>query len=509
MPKERRMSEMPMSPISQTSSTTASDNAGLAAGYARYVFWLMFVISGLNYLDRFVFIGLAPYIQSDLKFSYFQIGLLSSAFLLVYTIVAMPLGFLADRVARKVIVSAGVIVWSIATVFTGLVSSFLPMLGVRSILGVGEGSYFPAGTPLLAAFYPPSRRAAIMARWGVGTLIGAAIGVLAASFFTHGSDWRYAFFFTGVPGFIAAVFMLRLREKSRHEEDPIAEKLVGSGPSFWQRLRAYLGVPTIRVILGLHALGFFGITAVSSFLTIYLFDAYGNSPVTRQDALGNVIGQAPAPFPHAGLTKALVPILGGGLVLLGGVFGNLYGGILADRLSRRFSGARVLTGGLGFLLAAPCVVIAIGSRFVLPAMPFYRQASEGTQVLLGVAILAIAGLAASFFLNVYNGPTTAALLDVIPAAERAGAGGAELALAHLLGDVWAATAIGALADVLVTRTGTDWGGLGLALLVTCPVALVLSGIIGIWGSRFYARDVAALGTSAEAMLGVAAGARAG
>jgi hypothetical protein len=488
--------------LPQPGATIAGKATPRVSGYARYVFWLMFVISGLNYLDRWIFIGLAPYIQSDLKFSYFQIGLLSSAFLLVYTIVALPLGFLADRIARKVVVSAGVVVWSIATIFTGLVSKFLPMLGVRSVLGVGEGSYFPAGTPLLAAFYPPSRRAAIMARWGVGTLIGAAIGVLAASFFTHGSDWRYAFFFTGVPGFLAAMLLLRVREKSRHEEDPIAEALEGPGPSVGQRVRSYLRIPTIRVILGLQALGFFGITAVASFLTIYLRDAYGRSPVTRQDAFGNVIGQAPAPFPHAGLPDALVPILGGGLVLLGGVFGNLYGGIWADRLSKHFSGARVLTGGLGFLLAAPCVVIAIGSRFALQAIPAYQQASEGTQVLIGVAFLAVFGLAASFFLNIYNGPTTAALLDVIPAAERAGAGGTELALAHLLGDVWAATAIGALADVLVTQLGSDWSGLGLAMLTTAPIALVASGVIGIWGSRFYARDVAALGTSAETILGV-------
>ena len=479
--------------VPQSSPATAQAPKVRVRGYPRYVFWLMFCISGLNYLDRWIFTGLSPYIQLDLKFSDFQIGLLASAFLLVYTIVAMPLGFLADRVARKLIVGAGVAVWSIGTVFTGLVSGFWPMLGVRSILGIGEGSYFPAGTPLLAAYFAPSRRATMLARWGVGTIIGAALGFLLASFFTHGSDWRYAFFFTGVPGLIAAIFMLRLREKNRHEEDPVAEQLVGSGPSVWLRLRSYLRVPTIRVILGLHALGFFGITAVTVFLTIYLHDAYGNSAITRTDALGNVIGTAPAPFPHAGIPDALVPILGGGLVLIGGILGNLYGGVWSDRLSRRHTGARVLTGGLGFLFAAPCVAIAIGSRFVLQALPAYQQASEGTQVLVGVSFLAVFGLAASFFLNIYNGPTTAALLDVIPPAERAGAGGSELALAHLLGDVWAATALGALADVLVGRTGSDWTGLGLALLTTAPIALVLSGVIGIWGSRFYARDVAALG----------------
>jgi MFS family permease len=489
-------------------ATAPSTNSQQAARYARYVFWLMFVISGLNYLDRWIFTGLSPYIQKDLNFTDLQIGLLNTAFLLVYTVVAMPLGFLADRVARKIIVGAGVTIWSIATIFTGLMSGFGPMLAVRSALGIGEGSYFPAGTPLLAAYFSPSKRATTLARWGVGTLIGAALGFLLAGFFTHGSDWRYAFFFTGVPGLIAAVLMFRLREKNRHEEDPIAEEVTGAASpaktSVWRRIRVYLRIPTVRVIIGLHALGFFGLTAVTTFLTIYLHDAYGSSEVIKRDALGQIIGHAPASFPNAGLPDAIVPVLAGGLVLVGGIFGNLAGGAWANRLSRRFTGARVMTGGLGFLLAAPCVALAIGSRFILQTIPAYNSASEGTRVMLGVGMLSIFGLLAAFFINIYNGPTTAALLDVIPAAERAGAGGTELALAHLLGDVWAAAAIGALADVLAIQSGSEWMGVGLALLLTAPLALVLSGVVGIWGSRFYARDVAALGASAEQMLGVSA-----
>ncbi|HEX6123372.1 MAG TPA: MFS transporter, partial [Ktedonobacterales bacterium] len=399
-------------------ATTSPSNSQQAARYARYVFWLMFVISGLNYLDRWIFTGLSPYIQKDLHFTDLQIGLLNTAFLLVYTVVAMPLGFLADRVARKAIVGIGVTIWSIATIFTGLMSSFGSMLAVRSALGIGEGSYFPAGTPLLAAYFPPSKRATTLARWGVGTLIGAALGFLLAGFFTQGSDWRYAFFFTGVPGLIAAVLMLRLREKNRHEEDPIAEQVTGvtgagaaspaASPklSIWRRIRVYLRIPTVRVIIGVHALGFFGLTAVTTFLTIYLGDAYGNSEVIKRNALGVVIGKAAAPFPHAGLPDKMVPILAGGLVLIGGIFGNLYGGVLANKLSRRFTGARVMAGGLGFLLSAPCVALAIGSRFILQTIPAYNSASEGTQVLLGVGMLSVFGLLAAFFINVYNGPTT-------------------------------------------------------------------------------------------------------
>jgi hypothetical protein len=192
-------------------------------------------------------------------------------------------------------------------------------------------------------------------------------------------------------------------------------------------------------------------------------------------------------------------VLAGGVVIVGGVFGNLYGGRLASRLSRRWPGARILTGGVGFLLSAPFVVLAIGAPFVLPEIPLYATADASTQLLIGLAVFLVFGLLASFFLNVYNGPTRAALLDIIPASERGAAGGSELFLAHLLGDVHATFVVGVVAVVLIQQFGGDQ--IGTALLVTAPVALLIAGLIGIVGSRYYAQDVARLGTSAQAMLG--------
>lgn len=473
---------------SQPANQPAAPGAVARAGrYAAYIFWLMFVINFLNYLDRWIFTGLSPVIQKELHLSDFQIGLLTSAFLLVYTIVALPLGFLADRIARKTIVALGVAVWSLATAFTGLAGNFPILLTVRTFLGIGEGSYYPAGTPLLAAHYAPSRRASIISRWSVGALIGAAIGFLLASPFSAPGAWRYAFFFTGIPGLVFAFLIWRTREKTRHEEDPPAEHLKGEGHSNVQRLLAFLRIPTVRVIIALHALGFFALTGVTTYLAIFLSDTYGSNGSYYKDV---------------GLSPKLVPILAGGVVLLGGILGNLAGGFWSNRLSRRHIGARVMTGGIGFLLAAPCVVIAVGSPLVLRQMAFFTSTSVHTQITIGVSIFTVFALLGAFFLNVYNGPVSAALLDVVPADERGAAGGTELTLAHLLGDVYAAALIGALADVLSHGLGGEQ--IGLALLLTCPVVLVASGIVGIWGSRFYARDIAAIGGNASAMLGTTA-----
>ncbi len=479
--------------MSQVTSQPARDPAAPSAvaragRYAAYIFWLMFIINFLNYLDRWIFTGLSPIIQKELHLSDFQIGLLTSAFLLVYTIVALPLGFLADRVARKSIVALGVAIWSLATAFTGLAGNFPILLTVRTFLGIGEGSYYPAGTPMLAAYYPPSRRATIISRWAVGALIGAAGGFLLASPFSAPGAWRLAFFFTGVPGLIFAFLIWRTREKTRHEDDPPAEHLPAEGSrSIFQRFAAYLRIPTVRVIIALHALGFFALTGVTTYLAIFLSDTYGSNGTF---------------YPDTGISPKLVPILAGAVVLLGGILGNLIGGVWANRLSRRHAGARVLTGGLGFLLAAPCVIIAVGSPMALRQMAFFTSASVQMQLTIGIAVFTVFALLAAFFLNVYNGPVSAALLDVVPAAERGSAGGTELTLAHLFGDVYAAALIGAIADLLSHALGGEQ--IGLAMLLTCPLVLVASGIVGIWGSRFYARDVVALGSTASEMLGTSA-----
>lgn len=489
------MSDVTLTETGQPSPASPPDTgaARRAARYASYVFWLMFIINFLNYLDRWIFTGLSTVIQQDLRINDFQIGLLGSAFLLVYTLVALPLGFLADRASRKLIVGLGVTIWSLATAFTGLAGNFASLLGVRSLLGIGEGSYYPAGTPMLAAYYPPSRRASILSRWSVGALIGAAVGFLLASPFASPGTWRYAFFFTGVPGLIFAFLIWRTREKLRHEEDPIA-KVTGEKRSFRQRLGFYLRIPTVRVIIATHAFGFFALTGVTGFLPIYLNSVYGKV-VTSHDQFGGITGTTAGPYPHAGLTPGIISILAGGLVILGGVLGNLYGGALANRLSARHPGARVLTGGIGFLLAMPCVLVAVGAPYVLRLIPAFTNASEGTQVAIGVAIFAIFALLSAFFLNVYNGPMSAALLDVVPPAERGAAGGTELTLAHLLGDIYASSAIGALSVSLGIRLGGEQ--IGLALLLTCPFVLVCAGIVGIWGSRFYARDVAAVSAASH------------
>jgi MFS family permease len=492
-----------MSEATAPQSSTTRGDVKRAARYASYFFFIMFLANFVNYLQRFAFTGLSKPITSDLKLNPAEFGLLGTIFFLVYTIFALPLGFLADRTGRKIIVGWGMALASLATIFTGLFSSFALLIGAKSLFGLGQSGFYPAGTPLLAAEYAPSRRARLIGVWTVGALIGAGVGYLSGTLLDifPSLTWRSVLFLTAIPGFIIAAFVLLLREKKRHEEDPPVAEIAGPAPSIWQRLRSYLRVPTFRVIVALHAMGFFAITGIAFWLPLYLANTYGKT-VTQYDFAGNNVGEIASPFGVAGLSPGLLATLAGAVVLLGGVFGNLYSGRLARRLSLRTPNARVLAGGVGFLLAAPFVVLTVGAPFVLPLIPPYASASPSTQLLIGLLVFIAFGLPASFCLNIYNGPTSAALLDVIPAAERGAANGTELFLAHLLGDVFSPVLIGLVAVFFTVQFGGD--RIGLALLILAPIALVLSGLVGIWGSRFYSADVEKLGSTAEAMTGTAA-----
>jgi predicted MFS family arabinose efflux permease len=450
--------------------------------YAWYVFWLMCGINFFNYVDRYILVAVSPALTKQFGFNDFQFGVFTSAFLVVYSLVAFPLGYLAERVSRKVVVGAGVAIWSLATLLTGRAFDFNSMFLARAVVGVGEGSYFPSGTPLLAAWFPTKRRASILSWWQATALFGAGFGFLFGGFFNFPDKWRLAFYISAVPGLILAALMFGLRRRDRSEGDPEPTETARS-LSVWATIRRCWKIPTFRVILFQHALGFFPLTAISTFLVLYLSHEYG----------------ADSHFGSAGLGATIGSILPGALLVVGGIIGGIYGGAWANRLRRKYIGARVRVGGLGFLLTAPFVVVTLGAPYLLQGLPAYTALAPATQVLIGVVIFALGGLFSAFFINVYNGPTSAALQDVLPPSLRAAGGGLELMLAHLLGDVWAAAAVGAIADAFAVGLGGEQ--IGLALLVTCPVALVAAGIVGIWGSRFYKRDVEALGASAEEMVG--------
>src|SRR4029077_11808972 len=151
-------------------------NSFVTRGYARYVLAVMVAINFLNYLDRYVGAAIVTPIKNEFHLSDAQVGLLATAFLLVYAIAALPFGYWGDRGVRKTVIGVGVAIWSIATLFTGFARTYLQLFLSRAVVGIGEASYYPAGTSLLSDYFPKEQRGRVMSVWGAGSTIGIAIG---------------------------------------------------------------------------------------------------------------------------------------------------------------------------------------------------------------------------------------------------------------------------------------------------------------------------------------------
>ncbi|HEU4783468.1 MAG TPA: MFS transporter [Ktedonobacterales bacterium] len=430
---------------------------------ATVVFWLMFAINAVNYLDRLIVVAVGPALKADFHLLDSQIGILSSAFILVYAVAALPCGLLADRFSRTRVITFGVSLWSLMSAATAFVRSFPPLFFTRAMVGVGEASYYPAGSALLGAYYPLKRRARIMSGWQSGQLVGmvlafAIVALLDSIIDPAREPWRAAFFITGIPGLILALFIWFVKDKpdvsvestqelegngAEHIGDAhgAALSLSGGFGAMMQSVGTVLRIRTVWVVVALQALMFIVVTPAITFLPIYVHSDTG-------------------PFHLKSNTTALVA---GAIIVVGGVSGILLGGVLADKMSARFRGGRVLAVSLGFGLAIPFYALAL----LTSSLPVF--------ILFGIiAVMA---------LNLPVGPLVAALTDATPPLLRATAFAVALSLAHLFGDVWAPYLVGGISTGLHEHAN-------LALLIVGLPCLAIAAIAAFFGARIYSIDVA-------------------
>jgi MFS family permease len=452
-------------------TTRTKADLGVFTRSSRYplsVFWVMYTINFLNWMDRSVFVGAANIIGKELGFGLAEIGILATAFTIINTLGAVPLGIWADRSTRKNIVAVSVAIWSLATAATAFANNFLTMLIARAVLGIGEAGYYPAGTALMSDYFSRSTRSRVMSRWNTAPLLGILVGtgaggVIAGLYF---GSWRLAFLFTGIPGLILTLLAWRLREPRRNEADEEATALAPQAPleeaadaahviptGIFAQFRSLLRIKSLVVLIILQIFAFFTL-GVITFYPIYL---------QQKDALG--------------LSSGVAGLLSGFVVVFGGSVGTIAGGYLADVLNRHHPGARIFVGGLGFLACAPSFVLMM----IIPNF------AEAGFFLFLTAVL----------IQMYAGPAIAAAQDVVPSALRASAVAIIILFTHLLGDAFAPQVVGVLAQwfdpthgqhFLQSVAGND---LRLAFLVTCVPALAIAGLVGIFGARWMKDDIAA------------------
>jgi MFS family permease len=487
---------------------------GLAGGpvRARVVFVLACVL-GLDTADVGTVGAIAGKLEHALALNNTELGLLAAIPAICSAVATVPMGILVDRASRTRLLQITILAWTGAQAVSGLAQSFEMLLLIRLALGVATAAAIPAVASLVGDLFPASERGRV---WGLilsGELIGAAFGyVIAGEAATFGSgSWRYAFFVLALPSlgaafavrrwlpeparggrsrlrrgatrFIAADDVPRSARAPQAQDEytqtetqkkvqeqhvkPDAELVLRSDPAqmgLWRATRYVLRIRTNVVLIIASALGYFYFTGLATFGLVYFEDRY------------NVA--------HGTATVILA------LVGLGGLVGVIAGGRIADRfLHQGHVNSRIIVGGVSFALAAMLFLPGLIFGTVALALPF-------------VVLAAIA-------FGARNPPLDAARLDIM---HHRLWGRAE-AVRTLLRRVLTASApvvFGFIADQLVppgahasSPGGHGFGananaqGLKLAFLILL-ITLAAGGILTLFGTRTFPRDVATARASEDA-----------
>lgn len=341
----------------------------MTAGRGRhgYALVVLFLINFMNFYDRQVVGAVGERIKQEWQLSDSQLSGLTVAFVLLYAVVGVPLGRWADVGRRKLILAAGVLVWSAFTALSGLAWGFTSLFLFRLGVGVGEASCAPAANSLIGDLFPPHQRARAIAIFMLGLPLG-----LAASYFLSGAiaqatgGWREALYVAAAPGLLLAVAALFLPEPARGAADgPVA---ADPGSRGWA-IRDVLRVPTMRWIIASGAILNLVMYALGAFLVSFLIRYHGLD-----------IQQA---------TRFSAVIYGLGAL------GMLAGGVVGDRLAVRRIQGRMHLASVAAALASPLALLALG-------MP--QGSSTGFAALM---------LPACLLLYVYYSAVYATIQDVI------------------------------------------------------------------------------------------------
>lgn len=314
-------------------------------GRAWFVLALLCFVYVLNFLDRQLLSILAKPIQDDLGVTDGQLGLISGLyFAMFYCILAIPVGWLADRTNRVRVLSLACALWSAATAACGFAQSYPQLAAARMAVGVGEAGGVPPSYAIISDYFRPGTRGTALGLFNLGPPIGSALGVAFGASIAAAYSWRDAFIWVGVVGVVTAlVVWIFVREPKKGGLDAPAATVVDPAevasvalapepqPGFMATCRMYLSNPVLRGMALASGATQFVTYALMNFATLFLMREKG---MTLQEIA---------------LWYAL--LLGVSVSL--GIFGS---GWLIDRLSRRYKTAYAYLPAIGLIIAAPFFV---------------------------------------------------------------------------------------------------------------------------------------------------------
>lgn len=454
-------------------------------GYRFYVLAVLILIYMLNFLDRQIIGILAAPLKDHFGMSDTQFGLLGGiAFASVYSTLAIPLAWLADRFSRVWIMTGALAVWSGFTALCGVAGSFTQLFLFRMGVGVGEAGGVAPAYSLVADYFPPNQRARALAAFAFGIPLGTAAGTLVGGLLAATYGWQMAFIVVGLLGLLVAPLLrLTVKDPARGGTDAKAAAVAAApagAPANDGRLgkRASLGLLGLASgLLFLAALAHFGVIGASALVLLFaglLAGVIGGSLMIARVAATAVIpkpsfwllafgaasssvcgygvaGWLPLFFMRSfDLSLTQVSWYYSGIALIGGILGIWGGGAVADKLAKRGKGAYPLTPAIAFLISAPCFILAMNSPWLI-GLIFPGGGTQFQQLAVAFVIFLIpTGLNLAWL-----GPVTAAVQHLVPAPMRSTASALFLLINNLLGIAVGFFYFGWMSDLLAPRFGDE------------------------------------------------------
>lgn len=297
---------------------------------------LLALVYVFSYIDRQVVAVLIEPIKSEFGASDTQIGLLTGlAFGLLYAILGVPVGKLADRKNRRTIVAVACGLWSLATMACGFAGQFWQLLLARMSVAVGEAGGMAPSISIVSDLYPPQQRSFMISLFMMGPHLGALVGLALGGWIAQHYGWRATFIWFGGPGLVlAALVFLLVREPRRGGfESAAATAHMQQQPfeSMWMQVRRLLAITAFRRLA--FACGFAGLAG-------YGYGIWTPSFLVRTH----------------GMSIAEAGLLFGVASGVGAVAGAVFSGSLCDRMVARDVRWQLGLPMLGVIVCIPCAI---------------------------------------------------------------------------------------------------------------------------------------------------------
>ena len=283
---------------------------------------LLGLINIFNYLDRYVINAVLPLIAIEFALSHTQQGQLASAFVIGYTLFSPIFGVLGDRFSRPLLMLIGIMLWSLATILSGIASSMMFLFGARILVGVGEASFGVIAPGYIKDFESDAVKLnKKLALFYIAIPVGSALGYVLGGLIAEHYSWRAAFYLAALPPALLSLFLLRYPElKNRAIPDKFS----------LSQIKQIFSVKILKFAQLGYIFNTLALTSIAAFIP-----SYGVSLGFSLDKINSLFGM-------------ILVATGIGGTILGAKFSS----IMADKSAHAVNGLLKFCG-IGSLLAAP------------------------------------------------------------------------------------------------------------------------------------------------------------